>query len=138
MTTIRIATRRREEMVDVTDRVGEAVSGSGIEEGTCLVYSPHTTCGVTVNEGWDPAVSADAVEHLRGLVPRQGNYTHSEGNSDSHIKAVLVGASATLPVNGGRLRLGRWQAVFLCEFDGPRERELWITVTRSPGTRGHS
>jgi secondary thiamine-phosphate synthase enzyme len=125
---LRVPTRRREEMVDVTQAVREAAAAAGVPEGLCLVYSPHTTCGVTVNEGWDPAVQADAIQMARELVPRDRPFTHSEGNSDAHVKAMLVGASATLPITGGQLELGRWQAVFLCEFDGPRERELWVSV----------
>ena len=124
-----MVTRQREELVDVTDQVREAVRSTGVREGVCLVASPHTTCGVTVNEGWDPAVVSDATGHLRELVPRERAFTHAEGNSDSHIKTMLVGTSAALPVDGGEVRLGRWQAIFLCEFDGPRDRELWVTVT---------
>jgi len=126
--TYSVGTGRREEMVDVTDRVREAVRVSGVAEGICLVSTPHTTCAVTVNEGWDPAVATDALTHLRELVPRERDFEHAEGNSDSHIKSMLVGSSAGIPVAGGQLRLGRWQAVFLCEFDGPRQRELWVTV----------
>ena len=127
-----MSTRAREELVDVTDAVRavvrEAVRAAGVEEGICLVFSPHTTCAVTVNEGWDPAVRGDALQLLGELVPRERDFAHAEGNSDSHIKSMLMGASALLPVAGGELKLGRWQAVFLCEFDGPRDRELWITV----------
>ncbi len=112
----------------MTARVRDAVRAARVDDGVCLVASPHTTCGVTVNEGWDPAVSADAVAHLRDVVPRDGRFAHAEGNSDAHIKTMLVGTSATLPVAGGELQLGRWQAVFLCEFDGPRQRELRVTV----------
>jgi secondary thiamine-phosphate synthase enzyme len=126
---LRVSTHQREELVDVTDRVRDAVRSAAVREGICLVASPHTTCGVTVNEGWDPAVTADAVGHLREVVPREKGFAHVEGNSDSHIKTMLVGTSAALPVDGGEVRLGRWQAIFLCEFDGPRDRELWVTVT---------
>lgn len=126
MKTLNVATRTREEMLDVTDQVREAVGGLGMESGVCLVFSPHTTCAVTVNEGWDPDVQADALRHLGSLVPRDAGFAHSEGNSDSHIKTMAVGPSVLLPVEGGELRLGRWQAVFLCEFDGPRRRELWV------------
>ena len=121
-------TRQREEMLDVTEAVREAVRSSGVADGICVVYSPHTTCGVTVNEGWDPDVQADALQMARDLVPREHGFAHSEGNSDAHVKTMFVGASATLLVAGGELRLGRWQAVFLCEFDGPRDRELWVGV----------
>ncbi len=127
MRTVRVGTARREELVDVTARVRDAVRASGVSEGICLVASPHTTCAVTVNEGWDPDVVSDAVGHLRGLLPREQGFQHAEGNSDAHIKAMLIGSSVTLPVSRGEVRLGRWQAIFLCEFDGPRERELWIS-----------
>ena len=132
MVALRVSTSQREQLVDVTAQVRQAVQAAGVQEGICLVASPHTTCGVTVNEGWDPAVSADALTHLRDVVPRERAFAHSEGNSDAHIKAMLVGTSATLPVTGGDVRLGRWQAIFLCEFDGPRDRELWVTVV-GPG-----
>lgn len=128
MKAFQVTTRYREEMVDVTAQVRDAIRGTGLREGICLVYSPHTTCGVTVNEGWDPAVAADALAHVRELVPQDKAFQHAEGNSDSHIKTMLVGTSATLPVAGGEIKLGRWQAVFLCEFDGPRQRELWIAL----------
>ncbi|HKF78287.1 MAG TPA: secondary thiamine-phosphate synthase enzyme YjbQ [Candidatus Dormibacteraeota bacterium] len=128
MRTLTVSTRQREEMVDVTGLVRESVRESAVREGVCLVYSPHTTCGVTVNEGWDPDVVTDALTHLHELVPREHGFRHAEGNSDAHIKTMLVGAAASLPVAGGELRLGRWQAVFLCEFDGPRSRELWVVV----------
>ena len=126
--TLRVATRAREQLVDVTGQIRHAVETSGVRDGVCHVYSPHTTCGVTVQEGWDPAVAEDAVASLAGLVPRDAPYAHAEGNSDAHVKTMLVGTGVTLPVAEGRLRLGRWQAVFLCEFDGPRQRELWVTV----------
>ena len=128
-----MTTTRREELVDVTDQVRDAVRAAGVGEGVCLVASPHTTCGVTVNEGWDPAVLSDALGHLREVVPQEAGFAHAEGNSDSHIKTMLVGTSTTLPVSGGDVKLGRWQAIFLCEFDGPRERELWVTVVGGTG-----
>jgi secondary thiamine-phosphate synthase enzyme len=126
--TLRVTTSQREQLVDVTAQVREAVLAAGVQEGLCLLASPHTTCGVTVNEGWDPAVTADALVQLRDLVPRERAFAHAEGNSDAHIKTMLVGTSVALPVAGGEVRLGRWQAIFLCEFDGPRDRELWVTV----------
>ena len=128
MNTLHVSSRQREEMIDVTDAVRGAVRAAGVDDGLCLVFAPHTTCAVTVNEGWDPDVQADALKLVRQLVPREAEFAHSEGNSDAHIKSMFVGASALLPVAGGELRLGRWQAVFLCEFDGPRDRELWVTV----------
>ena len=131
MKTLRVSTRDRAHMVDVTDRVRDAVRASGVLNGICLVFSPHTTCGLTVNEGWDPAVTSDAVGHMRELVPQEKAFRHAEGNSDSHIQTMLVGNSAAVPVADGDLKLGRWQAIFLCEFDGPRVRELWVTTSRA-------
>jgi secondary thiamine-phosphate synthase enzyme len=125
---LRVATSRREQMLEVTDAVREVVAASGISDGICVVYSPHTTCGVTVNEGWDPDVQSDALQVARELIPRDHPFAHSEGNSDAHVKTMFMGASATLIVAGGELKLGRWQAIFLCEFDGPRDRELWVSV----------
>ena len=129
MSSISVATGRREELIDVSDAVVDEVEASAVRDGTCLVFSPHTTCAVTINEGWDPAVTTDALKHLGELVPREADWAHAEGNSDAHIKAMLVGPSVLVPVSEGRLLLGRWQRVFLCEFDGPRQRELWVTVS---------
>jgi secondary thiamine-phosphate synthase enzyme len=128
---LHIATERREQLVDITEFVERSIAGAGIGEGICLVFSPHTTCAVTVNEGWDPDVERDALRHLRQTIPVDAGWAHAEGNSDAHIKTMLVGPSVAMPVDGGRLRLGRWQKVFLCEFDGPRTRELWLTLTRA-------
>lgn len=128
MTVIEIPTDRREQMLDVTDEVQRRVASAGVQEGSCLLFSPHTTCAVTVNEGWDPDVVEDTLTHLRELVPQRGRWRHAEGNSDAHLKTMLIGPGVTLPVSGGRVRLGRWQKVFLCEFDGPRRRELWLTL----------
>jgi len=125
-----VQTSRREEMVDVTKQVREAVQAEGVNDGIALVFTPHTTCGIAVNEGYDPAVARDVIEHLHELVPQERRFQHAEGNSDSHIKAILVGCDASLPVVDGAPRLGRWQAVFLCEFDGPRERLVTVTVSR--------
>lgn len=128
MTVIEIPTDRREQMLDVTDEVQRRVASAGVQEGSCLLFSPHTTCAVTVNEGWDPDVVEDTLNHLRELVPQRARWRHAEGNSDAHLKTMLIGPGVTLPVSGGRVRLGRWQKVFLCEFDGPRRRELWLTL----------
>jgi secondary thiamine-phosphate synthase enzyme len=129
MVKLRLRTSRREEAVDVTEKVRRAVAESGVREGTCTVFAPHTTCAIAVNEGHDPAVIEDFLNHIRELVPREAGFEHAEGNSDSHIKALLVGPSATVPVSGGEVRLGQWQAIFMCEFDGPRERSLWVSVS---------
>ena len=128
MTVIEVPTDRREQLLDVTHEVQKRVASAGVQEGSCLVFSPHTTCAVTVNEGWDPDVVEDTLHHLRELVPQRAEWRHAESNSDAHLKTMLIGPGVTLPVSGGRVRLGRWQKVFLCEFDGPRRRELWLTL----------
>ena len=125
-----VRTRRRAELVDITERVAEAVARSGIAEGTCHVFVPHTTAGVTINEGADPDVAADIESHMTELVPKEAAFEHAEGNSDSHIKTVLVGPSCTAPVRDGKLALGTWQAIFLCEWDGPRTRRVEVAVSR--------
>jgi secondary thiamine-phosphate synthase enzyme len=124
---IAIRTERRQQLVDVTDAVAGAVRALGVDDGAVLVHVPHTTAAVTVNEGYDPDVAADVGRWLSDRIPRDVGYAHAEGNSDSHIKAILVGASELVPVAGGSLALGRWQRVFLCEFDGPRDRELRVS-----------
>jgi secondary thiamine-phosphate synthase enzyme len=125
-----VATQRRSQLVDITERVAEAVEKSGVADGLCHVFVPHTTAGVTINEGADPDVAADIVSHLTELVPKEAAFEHEEGNSDSHIKTVLVGPSCVAPVRGGRLALGTWQAIFLCEWDGPRTRRVEVAISR--------
>jgi len=124
-----VSTRRRAELVDITERVAGAVASSGVSDGVCHVYVPHTTAGVTINEGADPDVARDIEGRLKALVPEQAGYRHGEGNSDSHIKTALVGASCAAPVRAGKLALGRWQAIFLCEWDGPRTRRVEVGVS---------
>jgi len=119
---------RNVEFIDITSRVQEAVSASGVKEGICLVYVPHTTAGVTINENADPSVVADLIDKLSELVPQSSAYRHREGNAPGHIKSTLVGCSVSIPVSGGKLMLGTWQGVFFCEFDGPRERRVIIRV----------
>ncbi len=125
-TTITVKTRARSEMVDITAAIQKELETSGIKEGLCIAYVPHTTAGITINEGADPAVCQDIVAKLNELVPAGAGYRHMEGNADSHIKATLVGSSVTILVEGGRLVLGTWQRVFLCEFDGPRSRRVYL------------
>ena len=127
--TFEVRTGRRAQLVDITDRVAEAVSRSAVVEGMCIVFVPHTTAGVTINEGADPAVAADIESHLAQLVPKEAAFEHAEGNSDSHIKTVLSGPSCVAPVRAGRLALGQWQAIFLCEWDGPRTRRVEVAVS---------
>lgn len=123
-----VTSRRRTELVDITGRVAAAVERSGLRDGTCHVFVPHTTAGVTINEGADPDVARDIESLLNELVPKEAAFQHAEGNSDSHIKTVLIGPSCTAPVRDGKLALGRWQAIFLCEWDGPRTRRVEVAV----------
>jgi secondary thiamine-phosphate synthase enzyme len=116
---------RREQLVDITDTVRGAIERLGLRDGGLMVYVPHTTAAVAVNEGYDPDVAADVTGWMSRAVPQDPSFAHAEGNSDAHVKAILVGPSVLLPVREGRLGLGRWQAVFFCEFDGPRRREVW-------------
>jgi len=104
------------------------VEGSGVTDGVCHVFVPHTTAGVTINEGADPDVAADLEAQLGRMVPHEAGYSHAEGNSDSHIKTALIGPACTAPVSGGKLALGTWQAIFLCEWDGPRTRKVEVAV----------
>jgi secondary thiamine-phosphate synthase enzyme len=128
METLRVKTDRRTQLVDVTREVERAVAASGVASGVCHVYVPHTTAAVMINEHADPDVATDLEGVFDRLVPHKGPYRHSEGNSDSHAKAVMVGASQMIFVEGGKLALGTWQGVFFCEFDGPRERKMWVKV----------
>jgi secondary thiamine-phosphate synthase enzyme len=124
-----VRTQRRSQLVDVTERVAEAVVKSEVTDGICHVYVPHTTAGVTINEGADPDVARDIEAHMKKLIPKDGGFQHAEGNSDSHIKTVLVGPACEAPVRNGKLALGRWQAIFLCEWDGPRTRRVEVAVS---------
>jgi len=132
METLDVKTARRTQFVDVTDRVRRAVERAGILSGACYVYVPHTTAGVMINEHYDPDVATDLEGVFDRVVPRACLYKHSEGNSDSHAKAALTGTSAMIFVDEGKLMLGRWQGVFFCEFDGPRERKMWVKVVGDP------
>jgi secondary thiamine-phosphate synthase enzyme len=124
-----VPTSRRCELVDVTEEVARAVDALGVRGGAVLIHSPHTTAGVTVNEGYDPNVADDLLRRLDRLAPEgDPDDRHAEGNSDAHLKTALVGTSVVLPLREGALVLGRWQRVFLCEFDGPRRRELQVSA----------
>jgi secondary thiamine-phosphate synthase enzyme len=127
--TLSVKTSTQTEMVDVTGQVQKELSTTGITEGWVILYVPHTTAAVTINEGADPAVKADILMVLNQVVPWKANYKHMEGNSPAHIKASLVGSSETVIVSGGHLVLGTWQRIFFCEFDGPRRRKLHLQVT---------
>ena len=119
-----VETDERSQVVLLRSRVEDALGKLGAAEGLCHLWCPHTTAGLTVNEGDDPDVASDFLNYLDRLVPWNGGYRHAEGNEAAHIKAILVGASVTVPVTGGRLGLGTWQDVYLCEFDGPRRRTV--------------
>lgn len=129
MRTLEIQTNERAELIDITERVREAVRDAGVREGVLHLWSFHTTCGLTVNEGADPAVGHDILARLRELAPHDDPaYRHAEGNSDSHVKTSLMNPGATLLVTGGDIALGTWQAVFLAEFDGPRRRKVGLQI----------
>ncbi len=132
MKVLSIQTHQRAEMVDITAQVQAAVGESGIRDGICYVYVPHTTAGLTINENADPNVPRDLLAQLERLVPWDGPYHHAEGNAAAHIKASLVGSSLAIFVHGGRLALGTWQAVFFCEFDGPRSRQVYVETVAKP------
>jgi secondary thiamine-phosphate synthase enzyme len=128
-TTFDVRTSRRDELIDITRPVQEAVAEAGVRNGTVTVYVPHTTAGVTINENADPDVIHDVLAALDKAVPwRQGFYRHGEGNSAAHVKSSLVGCQTTVPIVEGRMTLGTWQSVFFCEFDGPRTRHVLVTV----------
>ena len=131
---ITVMTRGRQRLEDVTRLVNETITRSGVVDGLCHLFVPHTTAGILINENDDPAVLRDILERLEALVPQEGRYHHLEGNAHAHIKTSIVGNSLALPVIDGRLALGRWQGVFMAEFDGPRDRALVVTVV--PVARG--
>jgi len=125
---ITVKTTRRQEFIEITHLVEGIVKKTGVKSGICCVYVPHTTCGLTINENADPSVKADILSKLEKLVPENDRYSHSEGNSDAHIKSSILGHSLSILVEDGSLQLGTWQGIFLCEFDGPRTRDVWIKV----------
>ena len=125
---IGVKSRSRSEMIDITSLIQKEVTRSGVQDGICVVYVPHTTSGVTINEGADPCVCDDIITRLNRLIPRDEGYTHIEGNSDSHIKASLMGSSVSVIIENNSLVLGTWQKIFFCEFDGPRSRNAYIKI----------
>ncbi|MDP2182540.1 MAG: secondary thiamine-phosphate synthase enzyme YjbQ [Actinomycetota bacterium] len=128
MKRLQVSTARREQFVDITSAVAAAVAEAGAADGWALAYCPHTTAGITINENADPDVVRDLLAALERMVPREAGYSHREGNADAHVKASLMGSSATVPVTGAALALGRWQGIYLCEFDGPRTRNVFVDV----------
>lgn len=128
MHSFRITTRARETMIDITGQLEELLRDVAVDSGLMVVYTPHTTTGLTINEGADPDVCRDILAHLANLIPQNAGFRHSEGNSDAHIKATLFGSSVQIIVHEGQLMLGTWQRVFLGEFDGPRTRTVWVKL----------
>lgn len=128
MQELRVKTSSRVQFVDITSQVREVLRASAVRSGLCVVYCPHTTAAITINEHADPDVVRDMGAHLGRLVPHRGDYAHVEGNSDAHIETALLGPSQTLIVENGQLVLGTWQGIFFCEFDGPRERTVYVKI----------
>jgi secondary thiamine-phosphate synthase enzyme len=128
MNTIEVESRKREEFIDITCRLQNIVAESNVCNGLCIIFCPHTTAGLTINENADPDVVEDILAQLNKLIPRNAGFKHSEGNSDAHIKASLMGPSLTVLIEGGKLILGAWQGTYLCEFDGPKKRKVHIKI----------
>jgi len=130
--TLKVRSHQREELVEITDQVQTKLTEAGLQDGVIVLFVQHTTAGLTVNENADPDVPRDMLHLLRTLIPQHGvGFRHGEENSDAHIKATLVGSSVTVPFRDGELQLGRWQGIFLCEFDGGRERQIIMTISGS-------
>jgi len=126
--TINIKTKEQVELIDITKNIQNAINKSNLKDGFVNIYVPHTTAGITINENADPSVRNDIINKLNKLVPFSDDYAHSEGNSAAHIKSTLVGVSQMIPVENGKLVLGTWQGIFFCEFDGPRNRQVYIRI----------
>jgi secondary thiamine-phosphate synthase enzyme len=124
--TLTVRTRSKTELIDITSEIEKAIQAEGIGDGVCLIFVPHTTAAVTINESADPSVKSDILMVLNNIVPWEEAYRHLEGNSPAHVKATIVGPSEIIAVEGGRLVLGTWQGIFFCEFDGPRTRRIYI------------
>ena len=122
-----VSTRDRSQFVNITSEVQKAATDQGIDRGAVTVFVPHTTAGITINENADPDVVLDIQKTLEKIVPWRGGYRHCEGNSAAHVKAGLMGSSVCVPVEGGKLALGTWQSIYFCEFDGPRQRKVWVS-----------
>ncbi len=125
---INISTSSRSQFVDITDRIQKMVTESKCRDGLCHIWVPHTTAGLTINENADPSVVEDIIKHLDRMVPWDNGYQHSEGNSAAHIKSSLMGCHLTVAIKDGRLQLGTWQGIYFCEFDGPRQRQVWLNI----------
>jgi len=128
--TLQVRSSKQTELIDITRPVAEAIQKTGVKEGLCVIFTPHTTAAVTINENADPSVPKDILMELNKIVPFEDRYQHSEGNSAAHIKSSLVGCSRTLFIESGKLLLGTWQGIFFCEFDGPRSRQVHVKVVK--------
>ncbi len=125
---LEIKTTSRSEIIDITDKIQKVISDSKIKSGICIIYIPHTTAGIIVNENYDPSVRIDILEALEKIAPLSARYKHTEGNADSHIKTSVVGSSVNLLIEEGQILLGSWQGIMFCEFDGPRNRKLVVKI----------
>lgn len=128
VSTLEIISKSRTELIDITSKITDKVRKSGVKSGVCYIFVPHTTAGITINEDADPSVVKDIIMKLNKLVPVKDNYSHSEGNSDAHIKSTIIGTSLTLFIENNSLLLGTWQGVYFCEFDGPRTRKVFVKI----------
>lgn len=128
---VRVSTRLQTELIDITSQVQKVVTEQKVKSGICVVWVPHTTAGITINENADPSVRRDILVELNKIIPEREYFTHSEGNSPAHIKSSVIGCEKTILVEDGHLALGTWQGVYFCEFDGPREREVWVKVIQN-------
>ena len=131
MREIKVVSKKRIEMIDITSDIEDIVDSSDIQKGLAVIYVPHTTAGITINEGADPSVQRDIIVTLNKLVPESGDYHHIEGNSDAHIKASILGSSVSVLINNNKLVLGTWQHIFLFEGDGPRNRKVYLDIIKS-------
>lgn len=131
MREINVISKKRNEMIDITSDIQEVVDEEDINNGLAVIYVPHTTAGVTINEGADPSLQRDIIENLKRIVPESGDYHHMEGNSDAHIKASLMGSSVTVIIENKRLVLGTWQHIFFFEGDGPRNRKVYLNFVKN-------
>ena len=128
ITEVSVKTNSKTTLQDITEKVREAVRKSGVKNGICHLYAPHTTAALTINENYDPSVAEDIVGELNKLIPMNGHYKHQEGNAAAHIKSSIIGSSRTVFIENGEIVLGTWQGIFLCEFDGPRNRKVLMKI----------
>jgi secondary thiamine-phosphate synthase enzyme len=129
MQEIEVITTEQVQFLDITDKINSIVKNAKIKNGHCVIFVPHTTAAITINENADPDVSNDMIKEINKIVPFSDNYRHFEGNSAAHIKSSMIGVSEIVIIENGRLKLGRWQGIYFCEFDGPRRRKVWITIS---------